>query len=110
SLKIIAIDATNSFRATKGHPKPYKLEGIGIDFPSPVLNESVIDEFICVSDEESIRFLKPMASQHGLLIGLSSGAVAYAAHEYSKKMKANDIGIMIFGDSGRAYLTKGFYD
>lgn len=110
NVKVIAIDAANSFRATNGHPKPYKLEGIGVDFKSPVLNESVIDEFLPVTDEEALGFLLPLASKHGLLVGLSSGAVAWAVKEYSKKMHKSDLAVMIFGDSGRAYLTKGFYD
>ncbi len=110
AIKILAIDAANSYRATKGNPKPYKLEGVGIDFDSPVHNPSVIDEYLCVTDEEALGILKPLASTHGLLVGLSSGAVAYAAQQYVKKMGPNDLGVMIIGDSGRAYLSKGFYD
>lgn len=109
-IKVIAVDSAHSFRATKGNPKPYKLEGIGVDFSSPVLNQSIIDEYLCVTDEEALSALKPMASKHGLLIGLSSGAVAYASEYYAKKMESTDFGVMIFGDSGRAYLTKGFYE
>ena len=110
AIKILAVDAANSYRATKGNPKPYKLEGVGIDFDSPVHNPSVIDEYLCVTDDEALSVLKPMAAKHGLLVGLSSGAVAYAAEQYAKKMGPNDLGIMIIGDSGRAYLSKGFYD
>ncbi len=110
NIKVIAIDSVNSLRATNGNPKPYKLEGIGIDFNSPVLNTSVIDEFIPVKDEDAFAMLKQLASQYGFLVGLSSGAVAYVADEYAKQMGPNDLGVMIFGDSGRAYLTKGVYD
>jgi len=110
NIKVIAVDAVNSFRSTKGNPKPYKIEGIGVDFKTPVLNESVIDEFFCVTDEQALGILKPMASQHGLLIGPSSGAVAYAASQYAEKLGPKDILVMIFGDSGRAYLTKNYYE
>ncbi|MBI2775146.1 cysteine synthase family protein [Candidatus Dependentiae bacterium] len=109
NVKVIALDSINSWRSTNGNPKPYKIEGIGVDFASPVLDYSVIDEFVGVSDEDGLGMLKTMARHHGLLIGPSSGAVAYAACEYSKKLKATDVGVMIFGDSGRAYLTKDFY-
>jgi cystathionine beta-synthase len=108
-IKVIAIDAQNSWRSTKGNPKPYAVEGIGIDFNTPVTDYAVIDEFIEVSDENALGILQPLAQQYGLLVGLSSGAVAYAAQEYGKTMKKGDIGVMIFGDSGRAYLSKGFY-
>lgn len=109
NIKIVAADAANSFRSTNGHPKPYKLEGIGVDFTSKVLNTSIIDEFIPVNDDQAIGMLRHLASKSGLLVGPSSGAVAYAADVYSKKLTADDLAVIIFGDSGRAYLTKGFY-
>ena len=107
-VKIIAIDSNNSFFSTKGNPKPYKVEGIGIDFVSPVLNHSVIDEIIPVTDENALGTIKNLANKHGVLAGPSSGAVAYAAQEYCKKLDGG-LGVAIFGDSGRAYLTKNFY-
>ncbi len=110
AIKVLAVDSINSFRATKGNPLPYKLEGVGIDFVTPVLNTAVIDDYLCVSDEDALGILKPLASKHGFLVGLSSGAVAAAVNDYAKTMKPEDIGVMVFGDSGRAYLTKGFYD
>ena len=54
--------------------------------------------------------LKTMATQEGLLIGPSSGAVAYASSIYCQQLKDDDYAVIIFGDSGRAYLTKGYYD
>jgi cystathionine beta-synthase len=110
NIKIFAIDSDTSWRSTNGNPKPYKVEGMGIDFETPVLLKSIIDDYLTVSDDQALGFLKTMASQYGLLIGPSSGAVAYAAHAYAQKyFKDGDLGVMIFGDSGRAYLTKNFY-
>ena len=109
-IKIIAIDSNHSYRATNGQPKPYIIEGIGIDFETPVLNKSVIDDILSVSDEQAINMLKLLSTKHGLLVGPSSGAVAYGAMQYSANFKSNDLGVMIFGDSGRAYLSKGFYN
>lgn len=108
-LKVFAIDSVNSFRATKGNPKPYKVEGMGMDFETPVLDESVIENFINVNDENALGMLKTLASQHGILVGPSSGAVAYAAQQYAKNLGKNDIAVIIFGDSGRAYLSKNYY-
>ncbi len=108
-ITVVGIDSNNSFRATKGHPKPYKIEGMGIDFISPVMNYDIVDEIIEVADNDALPMLKTMAQTHGLLIGPSSGAASYVAQEYAKKLKKNDIAVMIFGDSGRAYLTKNFY-
>jgi cystathionine beta-synthase len=108
-ITVIGVDSNNSFRSTKGHPKPYKIEGMGIDFVSPVMNYAVVDEIVAVADDDALPMLQTMAKKHGLLVGPSSGAAAYVAQEYSKKLKKGDVAVMIFGDSGRAYLTKNFY-
>jgi len=109
AIKVLAVDSNNSYRSTKGHPQPYALEGIGVDFDSPVLNYNVVDEFLLAPDKESIAMLKHLACTKGLLVGPSSGAVAYAAQEYCKNLQPDDLAVIIFGDSGRAYLTKNFY-
>jgi cystathionine beta-synthase len=111
TVKICGVDAETSYRSTKGHPTPYKYEGLGVDFDSPVLDESFIDEFLTVNDHDGIGYLKILAAKYGLLVGPASGAVAWATQEYARNhMKDSDIAVMIFGDSGRAYLTKGYYD
>ncbi len=109
NIKLIAIDAQNSFYSTKGHPKPYKLEGVGIDFASDVVDYNIMDEIIPVADEDAFGMLKNLARNYGFLVGLSSGAVAWGAHHYLPKLKDGDIAVMIFGDSGRAYLSKDVY-
>ncbi len=108
-IKIIALDSANSYRATNGNPKPYKIEGMGIDFDSPVINYEIIDDIIAAHDNDAINMLKILSTQHGILAGPSSGAVAYGVQSYTKKLSKNDVVVMIFGDSGRAYLTKNFY-
>lgn len=109
NIKIIALDSINSFHSTNGNPKPYKVEGMGIDFNSAVIDYSLIDEIIPVSDEDAFAMLKTLARQYGFLVGLSSGAVAWGAHHYLPRLNKNDVAVMIFGDSGRAYLTKDAY-
>lgn len=108
NIKVIALDSIHSFRATKGNPKPYKVESMGVDFDNEVLNPAVIDEFFNVTDDQALGMLKPLAREHGLLVGPSSAAVAYGVQEYSKKLSKDDLVVMIFGDSGRAYLSKYF--
>lgn len=109
NIKIIALDSVNSYRATNGNPKPYQIEGMGIDFDSEVINYDIIDEIITISDKDALTLLKVLASKHGLLAGPSSGAVALGVMNYIPKLNPNDVVVMIFGDSGRAYLTKNFY-
>ena len=109
-IKIFAVDSVNSLRATNGNPKPYQLEGLGIDFNTPVLDKSVIDDFLEVKDSDAFNMLKKLAKFNGLLVGPSSGAVAHVVEQYCKNLSEDSLVVMIFGDSGRAYLTKGFYD
>lgn len=109
NIYVVGVDSVNSFRATNGNPKPYKIEGMGVDYTTPLLNEAVIDHFALAHDDDAISMLKELASNHGLLVGPASGAVAHCVREYSRNLSADDILVMIFGDSGRAYLTKNFY-
>jgi cystathionine beta-synthase len=109
NIKVIAVDSAHSYKSTCGNPKPYKVEGIGIDWDSPVLDYSVIDQIIPVTDENALTMLKRLAHEQGILVGPSSGAVAWAAQKYAEKGGKNDLYVMIFGDSGRSYLTKNFY-
>lgn len=110
TIKVLGVDAATSFRSTNGNPSAYKYEGIGVDFFSPVLNKEVIDEFLTVTDEQGMGILPALAAQYGFLVGPASGAVVYAAVEYARKhFNETDVAVMIFGDSGRAYLSKGFY-
>jgi len=109
NVKIFAVDSVNSYRATNGCPKPYCVEGMGIDFDSPVLDCTVLDEILTVSDDDAIAMLKVVAAK-GFLVGPSSGAVVHAAYQYAKEhLSERDRVVLIFGDSGRAYLSKGFY-
>jgi cystathionine beta-synthase len=108
-VKIIAVDTATSFRSTGGKPKPYKMEGIGIDFKTPCLNELVIDEFIPVTDEQGLGMLPVLSAQYGFLVGPSSGAVAYALESYASKLTVKDTAVIVFADSGRAYLSKSYY-
>ncbi|HBR70802.1 TPA: cystathionine beta-synthase [Candidatus Dependentiae bacterium] len=108
-IKIIAVDSKNSFHATQGNPQPCYVEGMGIDFDSPVPAYDIYDEIVEITDEQAFNVLQPLARNHGLLVGLSSGAVYCVAQQYAPQLKKNELGVMIFGDSGRAYLSKGLY-
>jgi len=109
NMKVYAVDSCNSWYSTNGHPKPYKLEGLGMDWSSPVFNKSIVDEIITVSDEESIAMLKNLSRNHGVLVGPSSGGVAAAMAKKINDLPENAYAVIIFGDSGRAYLSKDFY-
>jgi cystathionine beta-synthase len=109
NIKVMAVDVDTSYHSTGGHPRPYRMEGIGIDFGTGCLDESVIDQFFPISDENGLGMLKTMASKYGLLIGTGSGAVSYAVQSYLDTLTKDDVVVMLFGDSGRAYLSKNYF-
>ncbi|QQR53974.1 cysteine synthase family protein [bacterium] len=109
AIKVIALDAQTSFYSSKGNPKPYKIEGMGIDFVSPVMDYSIVDEIIPVADEDALVMLKLLPKKYGILAGMSSGAVAYGALHYCQNLPKDSLAVMIFGDSGRAYLSKNLF-
>ncbi len=107
NIKIIGVDAANSFYSSK-EPKAYAVEGLGIDVESAVFDQSVVDEIIPITDEDAFSMTRKVATEHGLLVGISSGAVIHVALEYAKKLTPHDVVVMILADSGRAYLQKVF--
>jgi cystathionine beta-synthase len=106
-VKIIGIDAATSKLSSPLCPKVYKVEGLGVDVISDTLNREVIDEIVPISDHDAFAMTRELAKQ-GLLMGISSGAVIHVALNYAKKLTKNDVVVVIFPDSGRAYLSKVF--
>lgn len=109
AIKVIAVDAATSYRSTHGKPQPYKLEGLGVDYDTPLLDMNVIDDFVAVHDDDALAMLKTLARTYGFLVGPASGAVAYGVQEYTKNLPSDALVVTLFTDSGRAYLTKNFY-
>lgn len=107
-IKIIGIDAATSKFSSPTCPKKYKIEGIGVDVVSDTLDQSVIDEVVPIKDEVVFQMTRDLANR-GYLVGLSSGAVMHTTLEHAKKLNETDIAVVIFADSGRAYLNKVFH-
>jgi cystathionine beta-synthase len=106
-IKIIGIDAMTSKLSMPDAPKAYKTEGIGVDVVTDTLNRDIIDEIIPIADDDAFSMTRDLAKK-GYLVGLSSGAVMHVALEYAKKLSETDVMVVIFADSGRAYLSKVF--
>lgn len=106
-IKIIGIDAETSKLSMPDAPKAYRVEGIGVDVVTDTLNREVIDEIIPIKDEHAFFMVKELAKK-GYLVGISSGAAMHAVAEYSHKFTKDDVVVVLFADSGRAYLSKVF--
>ena len=106
-IKIIGVDAATSFYSSK-EPKAYKAEGLGIDVITDTFDQEVVDHIFPISDDDAFSMTRKIATQYGLLVGISSGAVMHVALEYVKQLSKDDSVVVIFADSGRNYLSKVF--
>ena len=111
-IKIIAVEPDAS-PVLKGEPAaPHKLQGIGANFIPKNYDSSVVDEVMDISAEDAYKTCRLLAKHEGLLVGVSSGAAAYAATLVAKREenKGKNI-VVILPDSGERYLsTPGFID
>ncbi|WP_026884505.1 cysteine synthase A [Clostridium akagii] len=111
NVKIIAVEPSDSPVLEGGKPGPHKLQGIGAGFVPDVLNLDLVDEIISVSNENAFETTRNLARIEGLLVGISSGAAAYAAIEVAKRpeFKGKNI-VVILPDTGQRYLSTTVFD
>ena len=111
SIKIIAVEPADSPVLSEGKKGPHKIQGIGAGFVPETLNQDIYDEIITVSTENAYNASKEIARSEGLLVGISSGAVTYAATIIASKQE--NVGkniIVIFPDSGERYLSTPLFE
>jgi len=110
NIQVVAVEPSDSPVLSGGKPGPHKIQGIGAGFIPKTYDSSVIDEIIKVENDDAIRTSRLLARQEGLLVGISSGAAAYAATELAKrKENAGKNIVVIFPDSGERYLSTALY-
>ncbi len=106
NIQVIGVDPYGSILGGGTEIYPYKVEGIGYDFFPDVLDNTLIDKYIKVNDEDSFNTAKKLIKEEGLLIGGSSGTAMYAAIKAAIKLNENQNCLVILPDSIRNYLSK----
>jgi len=110
NVKIVAVEPADSPVLSGGNPGPHKIQGIGAGFIPKIYNAAVVDEIIQVSNDNAILTSRQLAKEEGLLVGISSGAAAYAATQLALRPEnKGKVIVTILPDTGERYLSTLLY-
>ncbi len=105
-IRVIAVDPADSPVLSEGKSGAHKIQGIGAGFVPDVLNTSIYDAIVPVKDADAFAIGREIARTEGILVGISSGAAAWAAIEIAKRPEnAGKTIVAIFPDTGERYLS-----
>lgn len=110
NIKIVAVEPSTSPVLSGGKSGPHKIQGIGAGFIPQTYHAEVVDEILTVDNDDAIRTGRQLAQQEGLLVGISSGAAAFAATELALRPENKDKKIVVLlPDTGERYLSTALY-
>ena len=105
AIKVIAIEPAGSPVLSGGEAGPHKIQGIGAGFVPKVLNRSILDDIIRVTDDQAYQTTKLLAKKEGLLVGISAGANVFAAQHVAKELGPGKNVVTVLCDTGERYLS-----
>ena len=106
TIEVIAVEPASSPVLTQGHAGPHKIQGIGANFVPDTYQAGFIDRVLTVTDDDAINAARTLAKDHGLLVGISSGAAYATALRLSAQPEYKDKTIVVLlPDTGERYLS-----
>ena len=102
---LVAVEPERSPVLAGGRPRPHAIQGIGASFVPGVLDRTLLDEIIPVSDDDAIAMMERLAREEGLLVGISAGANVHAACTVARRLGAGKTVVTILPDTGERYLS-----
>ncbi|MDY3846288.1 MAG: cysteine synthase A [Eubacteriales bacterium] len=110
-IKVVAVEPKTSAVLSTGIPGPHKIQGIGAGFVPDVLDTKIYDEIIPVDNDDAFATGKLIGKNEGVLVGISSGAAAWAAIELAKRPEnAGKNIVVLLPDTGDRYLSTPLFD
>jgi len=108
-VEVVGVEPANSPVLSGGPPGPHEIQGIGAGFVPPVLNRKVIDEIVQVKYDDARDTARKLARQEGIFVGISSGAICWAALQIARRLGVNRRLVAVVCDSGERYLSHEVY-
>ena len=104
-VHIVAVEPSKSPVLSGGEPGLHGIQGIGAGFVPDVLNRDVIDEIVCVDDEDAIQMARTLGRKEGILAGISAGANVFVALQVARRLGPGKRVVTIICDSGERYFS-----